>query len=125
MSLSSKPCIANLLTYEPPTAPPGAQRVVGLSSRENPPGPSPELAEIDFSGWADNRFSPSPFSARTLEWTCSAPRQAAHTDDLIAIGKTFAVNAKTENPIRVHDVEEPPRKVSGGSQLLRRFGVIL
>jgi hypothetical protein len=26
MSLSSKPCIANLLTYEPPTAPSGVKR---------------------------------------------------------------------------------------------------
>ncbi len=41
MSLPFKPHIAKLPAYKPPTVPPGVERVVDLSSNENPLGPSP------------------------------------------------------------------------------------
>jgi histidinol-phosphate aminotransferase len=42
MSLPFKPHIAKLPAYKPPTVPPGVERVVDLSSNENPLGPSPK-----------------------------------------------------------------------------------
>jgi histidinol-phosphate aminotransferase len=42
MRLPFKPHIAKLPIYTPPTAPPGVERVVNLSSNENPLGPSPQ-----------------------------------------------------------------------------------
>jgi histidinol-phosphate aminotransferase len=42
MSLPFKPHIAKLPAYKPPTAPPGVERVVDMSSNENPLGPSPK-----------------------------------------------------------------------------------
>ena len=42
MSLPFKPHIAKLPVYKPPTAPPGVERLVDLSSNENPLGPSPK-----------------------------------------------------------------------------------
>jgi histidinol-phosphate aminotransferase len=41
MSLPFKPRIAKLPAYKPPTVPPGVERVVDMSSNENPLGPSP------------------------------------------------------------------------------------
>jgi histidinol-phosphate aminotransferase len=41
MNLPFKPHIAKLPVYRPPTVPPGVERVVNLSSNENPLGPSP------------------------------------------------------------------------------------
>jgi histidinol-phosphate aminotransferase len=41
MNLPFKPHIAKLPVYRPPTVPPGGERVVNLSSNENPLGPSP------------------------------------------------------------------------------------
>lgn len=41
MSLPLKPYIATLPAYKPPRVPPGVERVVDLSSNENPLGPSP------------------------------------------------------------------------------------
>ena len=42
MSLPFKSHIAKLPAYKPPTVPPGVERVVDLSSNENPLGPSPK-----------------------------------------------------------------------------------
>jgi len=42
MSLPFKSYIAELPAYKPPTVPPGVERVVDLSSNENPLGPSPQ-----------------------------------------------------------------------------------
>ena len=42
MGLPLKPHIAKLPVYKPPTAPPGVERVVNLSTNENPLGPSPK-----------------------------------------------------------------------------------
>jgi histidinol-phosphate aminotransferase len=42
MSLPLKPHIAELPVYKPPTAPPSVERVVDLSTNENPLGPSPK-----------------------------------------------------------------------------------
>jgi histidinol-phosphate aminotransferase len=42
MSLPFKPQIAKLPAYKPPSVPPGVNRVIDLSSNENPLGPSPK-----------------------------------------------------------------------------------
>jgi histidinol-phosphate aminotransferase len=42
MSLPFKPHIAKLPAYKPPAVPPGVERVIDLSSNENPLGPSPK-----------------------------------------------------------------------------------
>ena len=42
MSLPFKPHIAKLPAYKPPSVPPGVERIVDLSSNENPLGPSPK-----------------------------------------------------------------------------------
>jgi histidinol-phosphate aminotransferase len=42
MSLFFKPHIARLPAYKPPSVPPGVERVIDLSSNENPLGPSPK-----------------------------------------------------------------------------------
>ena len=42
MGLPFKPHIAKLPVYKPPAAPPGVERVVDLSTNENPLGPSPK-----------------------------------------------------------------------------------
>jgi histidinol-phosphate aminotransferase len=42
MSLPFKPHIAQLPAYKPPVVPPGVERVIDLSSNENPLGPSPK-----------------------------------------------------------------------------------
>jgi histidinol-phosphate aminotransferase len=42
MSLPFKPHIARLPAYKPPTVPPGVDRVIDMSSNENPMGPAPK-----------------------------------------------------------------------------------
>ena len=42
MSLPFKPHIAKLPVYKPPSAPPGVEQLIDLSSNENPLGPSPK-----------------------------------------------------------------------------------
>ena len=44
MSLQFKPHIAKLPAYKPPAVPSGIERVIDLSSNENPLGPSPLAA---------------------------------------------------------------------------------
>ena len=50
MSLPFKPHIAKLPAYKPPTVPPGVERVVDLSSNENPLGPAPKARSSRPSG---------------------------------------------------------------------------
>ena len=42
MSLPFKPHISKLPAYKPPAVPPGVERVIDMSSNENPLGPAPK-----------------------------------------------------------------------------------
>ena len=57
MKLPFKPHIAQLPAYKPPTVPPGVQRMVDLSSNENPLGPSPKaVAALREAAGTVNRY---------------------------------------------------------------------
>jgi histidinol-phosphate aminotransferase len=56
-SLPFKPHIANLPVYRPPTVPSGMERVVDMSSNENPLGPSPKaMAALREAAGTVNRY---------------------------------------------------------------------
>lgn len=57
MSLPFKPHIATLPAYRPSTVPPGVERVVDMSSNENPSGPSPKaVAALQEAVGTVNRY---------------------------------------------------------------------
>jgi histidinol-phosphate aminotransferase len=57
MNLPFKPHITKLPAYKPPSAPPGVERVVDLSSNENPLGPSPKaMAALQAAVGTVNRY---------------------------------------------------------------------
>jgi histidinol-phosphate aminotransferase len=57
MSLPFKPHIAKLPAYKPPVVPPGVERVIDLSSNENPLGPSPKaMAALQAAVGTVNRY---------------------------------------------------------------------
>jgi histidinol-phosphate aminotransferase len=57
MSLPFKPHIAKLPAYKPPAVPPGVERVIDLSSNENPLGPSPNaMAALQAAVGTVNRY---------------------------------------------------------------------
>jgi len=64
MSLPFKPHIANLPAYKPPAVPPGVDRVIDLSSNENPLGPSPKaVAALQEAADTVNRYPDAGGSA--------------------------------------------------------------
>jgi histidinol-phosphate aminotransferase len=64
MSLSFRPHIATLPAYRPPTVPRGVERVVDMSTNENPLGPSPKaVAALGKALWTVNRYPDAPGTA--------------------------------------------------------------
>jgi histidinol-phosphate aminotransferase len=64
MSLPFKPHIAKLPAYKPPSVPPGVERVIDLSSNENPLGPSPKaMAALQEAVGTVNRYPDASGSA--------------------------------------------------------------